>query len=95
MKRTVEYLKNLKEDVTHSVEDEYSNSITVGENDLKHIDEALKNVITIQNELLNAINQIHELQAFKNHAKFLLTEKQFEYLERETELHLLREKADV
>lgn len=54
-----------------------------------------KKVKDLQHELLQAINQIHELNAFKNHAEFLLGERQYEYLERETQMHLLREKADV
>lgn len=49
----------------------------------------------LQHELQQANNQIHELDAFKNHAEFLLSERQYEYLERETQMHLLREKADV
>lgn len=38
---------------------------------------------------------MHELEAFKNHAEFLLGERQYEYLEKETQMHLLGEKADI
>lgn len=51
MKRTIEYLKNLKEDVTHSIENEHSTSITVDSKDLKHINEAIEDIEKLQNQL--------------------------------------------
>jgi len=39
--RAIEYLKNLKEDVSHSIKGGYSTTITVSTTDLEHINEAL------------------------------------------------------
>lgn len=52
MERTIEYLKNLKEDVSHSIKDEYSTTTTVDTTDLKHINEALDEIEKMQNEVL-------------------------------------------
>lgn len=51
LERTIEYLKNLKEDVHLSVEDEYSMTITVDSKDLKHIQEALEDIKTVQKQI--------------------------------------------
>lgn len=63
MKRTIEYLKNLREDVAHSIEDEYSTSTTVDSNDLKHINEALEDIENLQAKYERLeLNRTHALQ---------------------------------
>lgn len=51
MKRTIEYLKGLKEDIIHSIEDEYSTSVQVNSNDLRKVNEALEELRSLQEEL--------------------------------------------
>lgn len=59
MKRTIEYLKNFKEDVSHSIEDEHSTSVTVDTKDLKHINEALEDIekLVEENKKLEELNR--------------------------------------
>ncbi|MER2172085.1 MAG: hypothetical protein ABS938_15815 [Psychrobacillus psychrodurans] len=51
MERTIEYLKDLKEDVSLSIQDDYSTTIAVGSNDLEHIVEALEDIERLQKEV--------------------------------------------
>ena len=51
LERTISFLKNLKADVIGSVEDEYSTSITVDSNDLKHINQALEDIENLKREV--------------------------------------------
>lgn len=48
MERTIEYLKDLRDDVYHSVQKE-NVSIQVNSNDLRHIDEALEDIRNQEN----------------------------------------------
>ena len=75
--------------------DKEDGSAMIGVNELKYLVAEAEKVKELQIELQQANSQIHELDAFKNHAEFLLSERQYEYLESETQMHLLREKADV
>lgn len=49
----------------------------------------------LENENRHLLRENHELQAFKHHAEFILSENVYERLEHETDMHLMREKADV
>ncbi|WP_354473325.1 hypothetical protein [Lysinibacillus parviboronicapiens] len=71
------------------------NNLKVEQIDFHSLIKQAEKIKELQYELLQANNQVHELDAFKNHAEFLLGERQYEYLEKETQMHLLREKADV
>lgn len=44
-------------------------------------------------EIEDLQNQLNELETFKNHAEFLLSEHQFNILEEQTKAHLEQEKA--
>lgn len=70
-------------------------SAMIGVSVLKFLVAEAEKVKELQFELQQANTRIHELDAFKHHAEFLLGERQYEYLENETQMHLLREKADV
>ena len=67
------------------------NALKVEPIDLEQI---IVRLSVLENELRSANKQIHELETFKNHAEFLLSERQFDFLEEETEKHLELERNE-
>lgn len=51
-------------------------------------------LVNAETELLELKKELHELRHFKNHAEFLLPERQFEYLEEETKKYLEFERSE-
>ena len=51
--------------------------------------------VKLENDNNALLRENHELQAFKYHAEFHLSELAYEKIDRATEMHLLRERADV
>ena len=60
LNRTIEYLKNLREDVTHAIEQEDC-SIQVNSNDLRHINEALEDIQNEQRKFTHLHDDLIEL----------------------------------
>lgn len=100
----LEYMKELLEDITFAIENEDSKANHTASDlvNLKHVIEVLKGqreMVMKQKDderaLLSAQKVIHELQVFKYHANLHLPDMMYNKIERETGIHLLREKADV
>lgn len=66
MKKTIEYLRNLKDDVSHALEQEDS-SIQVDSNDLRHINEAFDEIQREQKKFENLCDElIHLANNYRN-----------------------------